>query len=270
MIKLIALDIDGTLVTSDYRFLDSTYQALKKCHEKGIEIVLASGRSFIEMGEFFEKMPFIDYVICGNGSSVFKVKTQEKLHDQAIDYKLIVDLAHKVNHLDYMIEFYDEGLVYSQNQDYDTLLKFGLEKFYDYLKGTRNEVDDVIDLLVQNNRKVEKANFNFKNKDDQKLAFEIANNFDFNATSSFHHNIEVSHKDAHKGNGVLFLSKYLNIDLDEMMAFGDGLNDVEMVDFVKYGIAMGNAVEALKEKAYEITLTNDEGGIAHMIDKYIK
>lgn len=268
MINLIALDIDGTLLSSDYRLLDSTYTSLKKCSEQGVQIVLASGRSFPEMSEILEVLPFVQYVVCGNGSSVYEVKSGRKLHDIKISSDEIIKLRNKFIHIPHMIEYYHESVVYAQSQNIDILKEYGLERFYDYLIATRTVVGDVIEHLNIHHPLIEKVNFSFKTKEDQKEAFRLSAETNLNITSSFHNNMEVSSKLAHKGNGLVYLSSYLKIDLENMMAIGDGLNDYEMVELVGYGVAMENGVESLKKVANYVTTSNDNHGIYQAIKFY--
>lgn len=270
MIKLIALDIDGTLLSSEYKILESTIKAIEDVKSKGIEVVLCSGRSLIEMKSLIDNFPYVNYVVCGNGSSVYEVASEQCLFANTIDYNIILDVKKSLIDIDHMFEYYNEGKIYAEAQSNERLIAFGLEKFINFLNETRVIVDNVIEKIADDKRDVEKVNINFATKSHQQLAFEKLKHIDALMTSSFQNNIEITSKNVHKLSGLQFLAKHLNIPLSEMMAIGDSGNDFEMVAGVGYGVAMGNAKENIKAVAKFITTSNDDDGIAKAIHAYIK
>ncbi len=270
MIKIIALDIDGTLLSSEYKILESTIAAIEYVKRKGIEVVLCSGRSLIEMKSLINNFPYVNYVVCGNGSSVYEVASEKCLFANTIDYNIILEAKKIISDIDHMFEYYNEGKIYAEQQSHARLVEFGLEKFIKFLDETRVIVDNISDNISSDKKNIEKANINFATKSDQQNAFEKLKYLDALMTSSFHNNIEITSKEVHKLSGLQFLSKHLNIPLSDMMAIGDSGNDLEMVAGVGYGIAMGNANENIKSVAKHITTSNDEDGIANAIYEYIK
>lgn len=269
MIKLISIDIDGTLLTNDHKILPSTIIALQSAYKKGIKIVLNSGRSYPEMQEILKYLPMIEFAICGNGSSVYDVKNNKRIFQQLISSNIIIKLHNQIQDIDHMLEYYDQGLIIAENQPYQRIIDFGLEKYIDFLLATRTIVPSVIEKLATVD-KIEKANFNFKSKLHQQNAFEKFKNYtECTFASSFHNNIEVSAKNVNKASGLQFLSSHLNILPNEMMGIGDSGNDIDMLKYVEYKVAMNNAIEELKNIANFITLSNDKDGVAHVINHFI-
>ena len=118
---------------------------------------------------------------------------------------------------------------------------------------------------------VEKFNLFFKKEreDDRTKAREALNQFsDLSITSSLGNNLEINHKDATKGNGLASLAAYLGLKKEEVMACGDGENDISMLDEAGIGVAMGNASDLVKRAADVVTLTNDQDGVAYAIEKW--
>lgn len=160
---------------------------------------------------------------------VYEVKSRRKLHDIKISSDEIIDLRNKFIHISHTIEYYHESVVYAQNQNIDILKGYGLERFYDYLIATRTVVEDAIEHLNMYHPLIEKVNFSFKTKENQKEAFRLSTETNLNITNSFHSNMEVSSKLDYKANGLVYLSSYLKIDLKIMMSIGDALNDYKTV-----------------------------------------
>lgn len=112
-------------------------------------------------------------------------------------------------------------------------------------------------------------NFHFKTVKEQQKAMRIAMQYDCAVTTSFRNNIEITANESNKATGLQFLANYLNVTSNEIMAVGDNINDIEMIEFAGIGVAMGNAVLPLKKIANFVTTSNDEDGIAVAIEKYI-
>lgn len=268
-IKLIALDIDGTLATSYYTILPETLKAMQECHEKGIEVVLCSGRSLPEMGPFLEYLPFIRYVIVGNGTRVYDLQKEKRLYQNVFDSSILVDISNEIKDIPHLFEYYTDEKVFAEANGLENLADYGLDVYRDFFLETRTPILNIIEYLKNNPTKIEKANFHFKNVEDQRKVLELAKKYECSPTTSFHDNVEIGAKDANKAKGLNFLAEHLDISADEILAMGDNINDIEMLQYAGIGIAMGNAVPELKAVADDVTETNNNDGIAISLHKYI-
>ena len=139
-----------------------------------------------------------------------------------------------------------------------------------YILTTRIPVQNVKETLLLHNRPVDKVHGVFRNPEEKEKARQRVRTIsEIEVTGAFFHNLEVNAKGVTKGQALLRLGEMLGIKREEIMACGDGMNDYEMLSAVGFGVAMGNAMEPLKEIADYITETNDENGVAKAIEKFV-
>lgn len=270
-IKLIATDLDGTLLTSDKKLTERNKEALKKAHECGIYIVPSTGRPLAGIHDELKQLPFVRYSVIMNGAAVWDLFGNKVIYrccftvGQAL---ALWDFAQKYNT---MIDAHVDGVglisPYYMQHHREYVISDAISEL---VKKTRIVTDDVRAAIEAGTGGVEKINLTFKDADLRNKAFSELKQFDFAvATSSVSNNIEINHVNATKGNALGFLSDYLNIEKENIMTFGDNGNDITMIEGAGYGIAMGNAIPEVKEKAFFVTLDNDNDGVANAIEKYI-
>ena len=140
-----------------------------------------------------------------------------------------------------------------------------------YILNTRRPVENVTELFNRKKLPTDKVQAIFSSEEDCKKAWKEVEDhiLDIEITGALCNNIEVNAKGVNKGKGILMLGKILGIEREEIMAFGDGRNDTAMLQEAGLGIAMSNAVEEAKAAADEVTLSNDEEGVAAAIEKYV-
>ena len=138
-----------------------------------------------------------------------------------------------------------------------------------YLRESRVPVPNVREKLQQVNQQVDKVQALFKNREEKEQAFlEIKQIPGTEPTGALENNIEVNASGVNKGLGLLKLGELLGIERDEIMACGDGMNDLEMLKEVGFGVAMENAVQPVKDAADYITDSNENDGVAKAIEKF--
>jgi len=269
-VKVILLDLDGTLLNSEKTVSPANYAALERAAEMGVHIVPATGRFYDAMPEVVRNLPFVRYVVTVNGAEIYDAKEKKVLHKEELEPEEAVAIYEYLSGLPALCDAYVEGWGYMDRSYYGRIDEFATVPYVaKMLKELRTPVDDMMAFLCQH--KVQKLMAFFKDMDRRALELErVAERFPHTAvSSSIANNIEVNAKKATKGGALLNLCRVLGIDVKDSMAFGDGSNDLSMIRNAGIGVAMGNAYPGLKEAADYVTLTCDEDGVAHAIETFV-
>lgn len=267
-IKLIALDLDGTLLLPDKTLTEENRKVLMRAsQEKGIHIVLATGRTYSGISKILEWLPCIRYAVMSNGSVV-----QDTLTGKVI-------AEHLVNTED-ALSFYDYAVSRKYEVDFFYLGKRFVSSGWDKYVSEMEATEGTRQLLLSNCTKVEdqraylaglpgveKISIRFQNEDQKNRMYtEVQKMFpQFEVCSSLTTNIEANCRNITKATGIQELVSHLGFGMDSVMAFGDNGNDCEMISAAGIGVAMGNAEADIKKIANKITRDNTEDGVAYMI-----
>ena len=271
-VKLIASDLDGTLLTNKKELSTRTREALDMAAAKGIYLVPATGRSFESVPEMIREYPGVEYLITANGGAVYSVKEKKRIY-QCLLKPESVEAAIAVRKREKMVmEVVIDGVPYAE-EDYvrDPLPYLATEYGARYIKATRTPVKDIIQFASQHAGELDSISFVCSHEDRNRLYASLEDEIpDIYVTSSVPTLLEIGHRNAGKGKTLIWLLNRLGISPEEAMAFGDADNDSSMLEAVKYGFAMGNATENCKKSAAHVTGTNEEDGVANAILSYIK
>lgn len=270
-IKLIAFDLDGTVLDSLKRLSGRNRAALKACAEKGIVLVPATGRAAAGISPAIRDIPGVRYGITTNGGTITDLKTGEILDRQTISGEKALRLMKVISRYHAMYDPYINGRGITQPEFYDHMDEFGLTPvIQEMVRATRDVVPNIQDYVKQMGAEVEKINIYLADlKDREPLQRELEQEEGLSITSSLYNNLEVNDAKATKGQALKRLADYLNIPMEAVMAFGDGGNDLSMIQAAGTGVAMANGLEAVKAAADYITLDNDQDGVADAIEKLI-
>lgn len=268
-IKLIAIDLDGTLLDPNLKVTEHTIRKLNEIMNLDVEVVICTGRTLSELPAEFALMPKIKYYVTSNGAVIWDRHKLKMIYENPIPKEDVFDLMEILHPFDMRIEVFALGRVFISQKSYALFYEYGSENHDEFLLETRTPVDDIEDFVRAFNQPVDKFNLFFKNAEDRQLAWDACVAHGFHVTSSFKENMEVNSKTANKGIGLKALAKQLGIHKSAIMAIGDNLNDMTMLRFAGHPIAMGNAVTELKELATYITKTNEQDGVAHAIEKLL-
>ncbi len=261
--KLIALDLDGTLTDSNKLVLPKTAAVLKRLAQKGVIITLASGRPTPGMHYVADTVELEKggYVLSFNGAKIINWQTKEvvyqKTYDKSIGHQ-VIDRAHEYNLCP--ISYSDKAIL-TQTPEDEYTIEEGRINNMELLKvaDLKSVLEDNVDklLLTGDGDYLAKIVDEFKAPFDGQLAI-------YRSQPFF---IEVMAQGIDKAQSLDSLIKELNIKQEEVIAFGDGYNDLSMIEFAGLGVAMANACDEVKQKADRITLSNDEDGIAHVLEQ---
>lgn len=270
-IKLIAFDLDGTVLDSLKRLSGRNRAALKACAEKGIVLAPATGRAAAGISPAIRDIPGVRYGITTNGGTITDLKTGEILDRQTISGEKALRLMKVISRYHAMYDPYINGRGITQPEFYDHMDEFGLTPvIQEMVRATRDVVLNIQDYVKQTGAEVEKINIYLADlKDREPLQRELEQEEGLSITSSLYNNLEVNDAKATKGQALKRLADYLNIPMEAVMAFGDGGNDLSMIQAAGTGVAMANGLETVKAAADYITLDNDQDGVADAIEKLI-
>lgn len=268
MYKIIACDLDETLIQKDRTISKENIEAIKKATELGVKFVPATGRGFNTVYGTLKELGLYDkeneYVISYNGGAVTENKGDRLLHFEGISFELASELYKRGLNYDVCIHVYTKDMVYAYNY---------LQEEIDYLAG-RMEVteifDDNIDFLKgQDIVKCLYMNtdYAYLNRIEEELK-DITTDIDVSYSSNRY--IEFNHQGVNKGAGLASLAKLLGVDIKDTIAIGDNFNDLSMIEVAGLGAGVANTIESMKPQCDVITkATCDESAVAEIINKYI-
>lgn len=259
--KLISLDMDGTLLDDNKKISSQTLNVLHLLQKEGKNIVIATGRPYKGYLLYHDILSLNSYVVCYNGAMIFN-QNNEVIYSQEMDInesKLICKLL-----IDNNLEF----CIWSKDNLYINKNSYYLEKYLTVSKVKPIIVDDfnfiledgITKFLVPNEENVLKE-FNLK---IEKLNLKESQYF-FSTKNFF----EITSNKVSKKNAIESLCKLLDIKQEEVIAFGDEENDLSLIKWAGFSIAMGNAIFKVKHEADYITLSNNEDGVRLVLEKYV-
>lgn len=271
--KLIAFDLDGTFLDSKKGVPAENMAAIRAAAKQGVHIVPATGRIYAGVPEELRSLPFIRYYLCINGAYVYDVKLDKCIYSADVALDTALRFYEYADGLDCIYDCYQDGIGYMSQRMYEAADEYIDDPGVLHLvKALRRTVPELKDYLREKGCAVQKLQLHFRDSAARERQLsELPQIFpELLFSTSVSSNIEVNAAEAGKGRGLAELCAYLGLSLSECAAFGDGLNDVDMLRTAGLGIVMGNAAEAVKAAADYVTLTNDDCGVAAAIRKFIK
>ncbi len=270
-IRLISLDLDGTLLNSQKELSERNFAALERAAKLGIQVVPTTGRFYGGMPEIIRNLPFVRYAISVNGAEVLDTHTGEVIYRAELPWAQAVEIMAYFDTLPVIYDCFMDGkgwmtgaLKEKINETVDS------PHYVKMLHELRQSVPELKEFLTNRKQDVQKVQFFTRDEAlRQRLLKEMEGMFrDVLVSSSAPQNLEVNQKDAHKGIAMLALAEHLGIPREGTMAFGDGLNDISMIRAAGIGVAMKNACPEALAAADHVTDTNDADGVAEAIEKF--
>ena len=289
MYKLMAIDLDGTLLTSTGEVTENTRAALKKAKQQGTEIVLASGRPISSTESLAVELGVDNYLISGNGAAVYDIKEQKIIYDRFLSKEQVLEIAKLCEQNSFFYNVYTEDEVIASSLNYNILFyhkenvkkieekrthinivqniaeyieQSGKEKFlkmtvcdesrfiFNSIIKRLKEIDgiDVLDVEYMSRKKIKSGT------DDVDIQYYYT---------------EITNENVNKWTAIEFLLEKLKIKKEEVLAIGDNMNDIEMIEGAGLGVVMGNSNPKMKEIADEIVADNNSEGVLEAIEKFI-
>lgn len=270
-IKLIALDLDGTLLNSKKQLSKENRKALTECIQNGILVVPCTGRTADGIPSEIKDIDGIRYAIATNGAVIHDLKENAVLDTKMLTWEKAMELLEFVDNYPVMYDPYIEGRGITEPKFFENLSDYCLtDALQDLVKKTRDLHPSIIDYVRNIRKPVEKINLFFPDMEGRaRLRAELNKQADILVTSSIPNNLEINALGASKGEAIHRLADLLGIDRAQTMAIGDGENDFTMIRMAGVGVAMKNASEELQAEANFVTETNDDDGVAAAIYRLV-
>lgn len=271
-IRLIAFDLDETLLNAEKILTARNRTALERAADKGILIVPTTGRLLKGVPAEIRDFPFLRYAVTINGAAVFDVTTGENLYSAEIPLDDAIEIMSYLDQFPIIYDCYQDNTGWMTRTMWEQAEVFAPNAYYvRSIRTNRAPVPDLKEFLKERGNSVQKIQlFALDPVLRTTLLQEIPRRFaNLAVSSSVTRNVEINHKDANKGAALLALASHLGLDRSQVMAFGDGLNDVSMIRAAGIGVAMQNAVEEVKAAADLITGSCEDSGVAQTIEKIL-
>lgn len=258
--KCFSIDLDGTLLNSEHDISEASLQTMNELLEEGHSVILNTGRAYGDVIKLKALENLQIPIFCVNGSVLFS-QTSELLYEATISQEMYKEIFKILKGLGVGILVYtnyggfpstlpplhkkskEELNVLFEEFNYDEILEKDQLKIYKLIALTHHDELEKVE-------EVKKA---------------LEGKFDISMASSFPNNVEITSNEAHKGKALLRYQKMMNLDFEEIYAFGDGGNDLAMFEVATTSVAMANAPLHVQQKADIVTKSNDEDGFAHAV-----
>ncbi|MBL1230575.1 sugar-phosphatase [Enterococcus sp. BWB1-3] len=266
-IKLVAIDIDGTLLDSNRNITARVKEAVQKANKQGVFIVLCTGRPLPGVKSLLEELNLYrdnDYVITYNGSLVQATKSKEVISKYTLSYTDFLEIELEARKVGSHLHMSDEQNIYTFNRD---IGKYTVHEAYlvDMPLKYRSVEEITPDINVIKMMMIDEPKI--LDHSISQLPSSLKEKYTTVKSTEFYY--EILNKEASKGNALEKLAAHLNIPIEETMAIGDNENDLSMIEKAGIGVAMGNATENVKNAADVHTSSNDEDGVAEVLFKYL-
>lgn len=271
--KLIAMDMDGTLLNSKKEVTEYTKDVLRRAAKEGVKLVVCTGRIFTSAKSYARIIGTKAPIIASNGAYIREKDREEVIYEKYINKDTLIKIIKVSREWGFYPHIYTTDTIYSEKLIHSSL---------NYTRWNETVPEDEkinIKIVDRLDDVVNKEGENFlkvvvmANENEivrlQELKKYIRENMDVSVFSSYINNFEVMDKEVSKGRALKILADYFGINKEEIICFGDNENDKTMFEFAGFPVAMGNAEEEIKKIAAYVTDTNDNDGVAKAIEKFV-
>lgn len=268
MYKLLVLDMDGTLLNDKGYISKKNIKSITKARNRGVEVVLATGRLLASANYFAQKLKLKSPLISSNGALLTDC-CGKIIFNKILKEFQIKEVSKIAEEIGTYYHLYGKDSIYSKII-HEKMLKYYKDEQGSYQMGVQI-FKDIKDIIHDEKIQINKILLKECDIDKRKiLKNEIENIVGIETTSSWNDNLEVIKKGVSKGNALEYLAGMYKIDREKIIAVGDNENDISMIEYAGLGISVSNGITKLKEKADYITkLSNDEDAISEIIYKFI-
>ncbi|MBE5889522.1 MAG: HAD family phosphatase [Lachnospiraceae bacterium] len=274
MIKLVAIDLDGTLFDNTSQVPKENQEAIQYMADHGIYPVVSTGRPLDGIPDTVRALPFA-YAITANGAGVYNLSTSECIFEGTMDADIALPILDYLEDKHCNVDAFIQGTGVSTFKCQEHADALALPpSLIKYVRDSRKRVDSLQDYITENHLGVQKMTLNFFNDengnaiDRPEIKEFLESNPNVDVVCGGYNNLEFTRSGVSKGVGLTKLAEHLGLKIEETMAIGDTENDLSIIQTAGVSVAMANATEEIKEAADYITSSNEESGVAKAIHKF--
>lgn len=266
-IKVIALDVDGTLMSSRNELLPNTILALQEAADRGIHIVLSTGRMLSECRELLAQLPMIRYAVTCTGAQTIDLRDESTIGRKSLTAEDLRLLCSHLWDLDVLLQVFDDhdGLMHNDAKRLAEAERFCAPGLAQAIRRYHAPEQDLKAYVAAYEGPTNKLHMYFATAADKQTAVARTKGLPYDFADTCDRDLEIMPLGVDKGLGLRQLTEHLQLDRSEVMAIGDGGNDEGMLRYAGLAVVMGNACDAVKALAHRITDDNDHDGVANAV-----
>ncbi len=272
MIRLVAMDLDGTALNRQGEFSPRTRRALEQAVGRGVHVVAASGRPFGSLPACLWEVEGLEYAIWSNGAAVSRLADGACLRRNCLDPELVREILARMEPYPLAMEGAVDGVAYASREYIEDPEAFGSPAdAVAYIRRTRKPVPDIRAFLWENQERLEAVDIVTPDPArKQELQEQLEPLEGLYLTSSVPHLLELASRKAGKASALAWLAERLSIGRQEILAFGNADNDRDMIRFAGVGVAVANSPDSLKQEADLVAGDHDRDGVAEILEQWIR
>ncbi|PAL14535.1 Cof-type HAD-IIB family hydrolase [Peribacillus simplex] len=270
--RLLAVNIDGTLLQSNGRLNKSTKEAIDYVHQKGVHVALVTSRNYHSAKKVAKALKINPMIVAQQGAFV-GASMEKPIMVKRISEELTAELVQMLEKTTCQILLIHEKYSLGNRVNLpENLLGKSVMYLNDQNIYAQNYVDDISEELVDQPMAPTKMDIIFPEKSDRNDMLKLIKKMFPEVDVLLHpgHNLTIVPKGVSKWSGVLYLADHLEVKRTEIVSIGDGLDDMEMIAGSGLGVAMGNADEEVRKVAKWVTRSNDQDGVAYMLREFFR
>lgn len=268
-IRLVALDLDGTLMPQSQIISPRTRAAVARAQEHGLEIVCTTGRALSEMGCVFEQLPPMRYACCCTGAYVTDLRTGENISSTPLSAQQGREIYAALREYNCLIHYFSDGAVRNDRQTQARFLPHYPAALRALLEQTHVCEEDLDAYVAAYSGPVDKLYVNFLDASERDAAFQRVQDMGYYVTDAGFVDFEIMHSGVDKATALSALAAHLGVSGEQVCAIGDSGNDVPMLRWAGLGVAMGNAAPGVQAEADYVTADNEHDGVADVLDRLL-
>ena len=271
MIRLIGLDLDGTLLTRNKKITERTAEALNRAADRGIGIVPVTGRPLAGLPLELDRIRGIRYAVTSNGACVYDLGRKTILRETGMEPEKAAEVLSAAKDFDPIAEIFAGGYGYHTPDTSRRLEKrFAGTPVMDYIRRSRRSMHSLEEFLDHFRGRIENISLMFSDLAERDLTSERLETVSgIRVIRPWPTDLEITHEAAEKGDALMRLAAILGIAAEDVMAMGDGDNDRSLLEQAGLSVAMGNAARHILEIADHVTGDNEHDGVASAVEKYV-
>ena len=288
MYKLVAIDLDGTMLNSYGMVTENTKKIIKDTISKGTEVIIASGRPIDSIKTIAKEIGSENYFIAGNGALVYDIKKDEVIYEKFMTKQKVLEIIKICEENSIAYNIYTEKTIIAKTLKYNVLYYYKenlkkeeskktnitiVENLYEYIKNLENEkflkitvcdeTQSIFNAIIRKLRTVEDIDVLDVSHMSRKMIRQGTEDVPIE-----YYYTEISLKNVDKWNAIEFIAQKMNVEKNEIIAIGDNMNDKIMIENAGLGVAMGQSTPRITEIADFVTSDNNDEGVAKTLEKY--